>query len=101
MTSSFLFATGIENSTPTIHNGTLRVDELEKCGHYTYWKKDFDLVQEMGIKFPRYGPPLYKSFTRADRFDWTFSDDVFKSLDERSIVPIVDLCHCGLAGHVK
>lgn len=96
MTSNFLFATGIENSTPTIHNGTLRVDELEKCGHYTHWKKDFDLVQEMGIKFLRYGPPLYKSFTGADCFDWSFSDDVFRSLHERNIVPIVDLCHFGV-----
>lgn len=96
MTSNFLFATGIENSTPTINNGSLRVDELEKCGHYTYWKKDFDLVQEMGIKFLRYGPPLYKTFTAANNFDWTFSDDVFKSMHERNIVPIVDLCHFGV-----
>jgi hypothetical protein len=41
----FIFATGIENSTPTIQNGKVRVDELEKCGHYKYWKKDFELVQ--------------------------------------------------------
>ena len=30
----FLFATGIENSNPTIGHGKLRVDELGKCGHY-------------------------------------------------------------------
>lgn len=34
MTSAFMFATGIENSNPTIHNGRTRIDELEKCGHY-------------------------------------------------------------------
>src|SRR4051812_28308470 len=60
--NNFIFATGIENSTPTINNGLTRIDELEKCKHYDYWQKDFDLVEEMGIKFLRYGAPLYKSF---------------------------------------
>jgi beta-glucosidase len=32
----FMFATGIENSYPTIQNGQVRVDEMEKCGHYTH-----------------------------------------------------------------
>lgn len=96
MISNFLFATGIENSTPTINNGKTRVDELEKCGHYKFWQKDFDLVEEMGITFLRYGPPIYKTFTGPDKFDWTFCDEVFKSLQERGIVPIVDLCHFGL-----
>ena len=96
MTSNFLFATGIENSIPTINNGKERVDELEKCGHYKYWKQDFDLVQEMGIKFLRYGPPLYKTFLGANHFDWSFSDEAFQSLHEHDIVPIVDLCHFGV-----
>ncbi len=96
MTPNFLFATGIENSNPTINNGKFRVDELEKCGHYKYWQKDFDLVKEMGIKFLRYGPPLYKTFLGADKFDWSFTDLVFKSLREHDIVPIVDLCHFGV-----
>ena len=46
--SKFMFATGIENSYPTIllPNGTVkRVDEMEKTGHYTHWEKDFDLVK--------------------------------------------------------
>ena len=34
MSPQFLFATGIENSNPTIQTGTLRVDEPEKCNHY-------------------------------------------------------------------
>lgn len=38
MKPSFMFATGVENSYPTIHNGRERVDELEKCGHYQYWQ---------------------------------------------------------------
>jgi beta-glucosidase/6-phospho-beta-glucosidase/beta-galactosidase len=72
------------------------MDELEKCGHYKYWKQDFDLVQEMGIKFLRYGPPLYKTFLGPNRFDWSFSDEVFRSMYDHDIVPIVDLCHFGV-----
>lgn len=96
MIPNFLFATGIENSNPTIDNGKTRVDELEKCGHYKFWKKDFDLVEEMGITFLRYGPPLYKTYTGPNQFDWSFCDEVFQSLHERGIVPIVDLCHFGV-----
>ncbi len=96
MTSNFLFATGIENSNPTINNGKERVDELEKCKHYTYWKKDLELVREMGIKFLRYGPPIHKTFIGPDRFDWSFSDEVFRYLHTLDIVPITDLCHFGV-----
>jgi beta-glucosidase/6-phospho-beta-glucosidase/beta-galactosidase len=96
MNSQFLFATGIENSYPTIDNGRTRVDELEKCGHYTYWRKDFDLVQELGIQFLRYGPPIHTTWLGPNRYDWSFSDEVFGDLQKRNIVPIVDLCHFGL-----
>ena len=51
----FMFATGIENSDPTINNGRTRMDKLEKCGHYTHWRADFDLVRELGISYLRYG----------------------------------------------
>ncbi|MEJ7667003.1 MAG: hypothetical protein WKG07_49635 [Hymenobacter sp.] len=38
------------------------MDELEKCGHYKHWHKDFDLVQELGIEFLRYGPPIHTTW---------------------------------------
>lgn len=98
MNSQFLFATGIENSNPTILNGRLRVDELEKCGHYTHWRKDFDLVENMGIQFLRYRPPIHTTWLGHDRFDWSFTDETFRDLRRRNIVPIVDLCHFGLIG---
>ena len=50
----FMFATGIENSYPTIRleDGTIkRVDEMEKTGHYKKWKDDFDLVKKLGIRY--------------------------------------------------
>ncbi|MEW6130871.1 MAG: family 1 glycosylhydrolase [Acidobacteriota bacterium] len=96
MTPAFLFATGIENSTPTIHEGRVRMDEMEKCGHYQNWQRDFELVDEMGIHFLRYGPPLYRTFLGADRFDWSFADETFAALKRCDIVPIVDLCHFGV-----
>ncbi|AIE88064.1 family 1 glycosylhydrolase [Fimbriimonas ginsengisoli] len=92
----FLFATGIENSYPTIHNGTVRVDEMEVCGHYLHWQKDFDLVEELGIRFLRYGPPIHKTWLGAGKYDWSFADTTFGDLRRRDIVPIVDLCHFGV-----
>ena len=65
------FATGIENSYPTIDQGRVRVDELESCGHYKRWSEDFDKTQELGIQFLRYGPPLHKTFLGPGRYDWS------------------------------
>ncbi|GAC1374187.1 MAG: family 1 glycosylhydrolase [Hymenobacter sp.] len=96
MGPQFLFATGIENSNPTIQNGKVRVDELEKCGHYKFWRKDFDLVQELGISFLRYGPPIHTTFLGPNKYDWSFADDTFRDLLRRNIAPIVDLCHFGV-----
>ncbi len=96
MKPTFMFATGIENSYPTIHSGRERVDELEKCGHYEHWQTDFDKVQELGIQFLRYGPPLHRTFLGPNRFDWSFADQTFQELKRRHIVPITDLCHFGV-----
>ena len=92
----FLFATGIENSNPTIQNGKLRLDELEKCGHYKFWHKDFDLVQELGIECLRYGPPIHTTWLGPGKYNWDFADATFNDLLRRNIMPIVDLCHFGV-----
>ena len=91
-----MFATGIENSSPTIDNGSVRMDECEKCGHYKHWQTDFDLLPELGIQFLRYGVPLYRVFLGADRFDWEFSDRAYGYLQKLDIRPIADLCHFGV-----
>lgn len=91
-----MFATGIENSYPTIQGGRTRVDEMESCGHYDLWKRDFDLVEEMGLSFLRYGPPIHRTWLAPGRYDWSFSDATFGDLKRRDIVPIVDLCHFGV-----
>jgi len=91
-----MFATGIENSIPTIQGGRVRVDQMEACGHYKHWRTDFDLVEDMGIRFLRYGPPLHTSLLGAGKYDWSFADQAFAELRKRDIVPIVDLCHFGV-----
>jgi beta-glucosidase len=96
MYRGFIFATGIENSIPTIQNGRVRMDEMEKCKHYDFWKKDFDIVQELGINFLRYGPPIHKTFLAPSKYDWSFADTTFRELQDRHILPIVDLCHFGV-----
>lgn len=92
----FIFATGIENSCPTIQGGKVRVDELEKTGHYARWKDDFDLVDSLGIRFLRYGPPIYKTWLGEGRYDWSFADETFNDLRRRDIIVIADLCHFGV-----
>ncbi len=96
MRPTFLFATGIENSAPTIDGGRRRVDEMEACGHYRDWRRDFDLVQDLGICVLRYGPPLHRTWLGPDRCDWDFADATFTELCRRDLIPIADLCHFGV-----
>jgi beta-glucosidase/6-phospho-beta-glucosidase/beta-galactosidase len=95
----FMFATGIENSYPTIQlpdGTTKRVDEMEKTDHYRRWREDFGLVQDLGIEYLRYGPPYYKTHTGPGKYDWSFADETFNALHEMKITPIADLCHFGV-----
>src|SRR5215210_3325761 len=95
----FMFATGIENSYPTItlpDGKVKRIDEMEKTGHYKLWKEDFALVKESGIEFLRYGPPYYSTHVAPGKYDWSFSDEVFNELKRLEITPLVDLCHFGV-----
>jgi beta-glucosidase len=97
----FLFATGIENSSPTIHGGKTRIDEFAKCGHYDRWQEDFALVDEIGVSFLRYGLPLYKVHLGPDKFDWEFSDLAFNQLRRQNVAPIADLCHFGVPDWIE
>ena len=92
----FIFATGIENSYPTIDGGKTRIDEMEACGHYKRWQEDFDLLDDLDICYLRYGPPIYRTWLGEGKYDWTFCDETFGSLYKRNVCPIVDLCHFGV-----
>lgn len=97
--NKFMFATGIENSYPTIllpDGTTHRVDEMEKCCHYKNWELDFHLTKDMGIDYLRYGPPYYKTHIGPGQYDWSFTDETFRKMKELEIIPIVDLCHFGV-----
>ena len=63
----FMFSTGIENSYPTIQHGSIRIDELEKGGHYKHWETDFALLQDLDIRYLRYGPPIHRTWLAHGR----------------------------------
>ena len=99
MRQRFIFCTGIENSYPIItgKNGKdVRIDQMEKCGHYDLFKDDFRLVLELGIEHLRYGPPYYKVHTGPGQYDWSFTDEAYNELKTLGITPITDLCHFGV-----
>ena len=92
----FLFATGIENSAPTIEGGRIRRDQMAECGHYDRWREDLALVKEIGCDALRYGPQLHTSLRAAGHYDFAFADESFAEIRRLGIVPIVDLCHFGV-----
>lgn len=98
-----MFATGIENSYPTImwQGKRIRVDEMEKADHYRRYKEDFALVKEMGIQFLRYGPPYYKTHLGPGQYDWSFMDEAMQELRFLQITPIIDLCHFGVPDWIE
>ncbi len=93
---NFMFATGIECSYPTINNGQIRRDQLEECGHYKHWQKDFELVHELGLKVLRYGLPYHTMHLAPGKYDWSFADEVMNEMKRINITPILDLLHFGL-----
>src|SRR5215216_7893827 len=95
MMKPFLFATGIENSYPTISTGN-RIDQMAKSSHYSRYAEDFGLVREMGIDALRYGPAYYRTHSGPDQFDWSSADDPMQMLREMKIEVIADLCHFGV-----
>lgn len=92
----FMFATGIENSNPTIDHGKTRRDQMAECGHYDHWRTDFQLVHDLGIRTLRYGIPLHVTWLGPDKYDWEFADQAFAELRRLGIQPITDLCHFGV-----
>ncbi|MEW5930667.1 MAG: family 1 glycosylhydrolase [Gemmatimonadota bacterium] len=91
----FFFATGIENSYPTLRSGK-RIDQMEKCGHYARWEEDFELVRELGLGALRYGPPYYRTHVGPDRYDWSSADEPMERLRTLGVEVIADLCHFGV-----
>ena len=93
---SFMFATGIECSYPTIKHGRIRRDQLAECAHYDRWREDLGLVRHLGLKVLRYGLPLHKVWLGQGRYDWSFADEAMAEIKRLGITPILDLLHFGL-----
>lgn len=93
--SGFMFATGIENSYPTIAGGE-RVDEMEKCGHYRRWRDDLRITKELGIDHLRIGPAYYLMHEAPGRYRWELFDEVVREMQRLQIEPIIDLLHFGV-----
>jgi beta-glucosidase/6-phospho-beta-glucosidase/beta-galactosidase len=53
-------------------------------------------VRELGLRYLRYGPPIYKVFKAPGEYDWEFTDQVMAEMRKLGIVPIIDLVHFGL-----
>src|SRR5687768_18520387 len=87
-----MFAVGIECSCPLI-DGNTRVDQLRDTGHYEMWRTDLKLVCELGLRYLRYGPPIYKIWKGPDDYDWRFLDPVLHEMPRLGIVPFIHLCH--------
>jgi beta-glucosidase/6-phospho-beta-glucosidase/beta-galactosidase len=92
---SFVVATGIECSAPTIAGG-LRRDELLLTDHWNRVEEDLDLVVGFGITHLRYGIPFHVVAADPDRLDWAWTDRAMAAIRERPIEPIVDLVHFGV-----
>jgi beta-glucosidase/6-phospho-beta-glucosidase/beta-galactosidase len=95
----FAFATGIECSNPRVsdqHGGLIRRDLLEECGHYRYWRRDFELVKELGTPILRYGLPNHLVHLGPGKYDWSFADEVMGEMKRLGILPILDLMHFGI-----
>jgi beta-glucosidase/6-phospho-beta-glucosidase/beta-galactosidase len=93
---SFIFATGIECSYPTIERGTWRRDEMDAMRHYQNWQRDFDLARTIGVTHLRYGPPLHLVYLGPGEFRWDLIDEPMADIEAHGPEPIVDLCHFGV-----
>lgn len=92
---TFLFATAIENSYPTIAGGA-RIDQMDRCGHYARWEDDFALVKDVGLDALRYGPAYYRTHIAPDRYEWESCDEPMRRLRDLGIEVVADLCHFGV-----
>jgi beta-glucosidase len=91
----FLFASGIDNSCPTLPNG-VRVDQMDRSGHYARWDDDFALARELGVSALRYGPAYYRTHIAPDQYDWETCDEPLRALRALDLTVIADLCRFGV-----
>jgi beta-glucosidase/6-phospho-beta-glucosidase/beta-galactosidase len=96
----FVFATGIECSTPVIAGG-VRMDEVEKTGHDQRYDQDIRMVAELGIRVLRYGIPFHQVCARPGVYDWDFTDRALEACRRHGLTPVADLLHFGVPDRLR
>jgi beta-glucosidase/6-phospho-beta-glucosidase/beta-galactosidase len=91
----FMFAVGLECSCPIISGGR-RVDQMKETDHYDMWETDLQLVRDLGLRYLRYGPPIYRIFKGKGQYDWSQLDPIMQYMRQLGITPLIDLVHFGL-----
>ena len=90
------FAVGIEDTfVPQAAPGRRSLDLYELTGHYENWREDLDLAAAGGAAMIRYGVPWYRVEPASNRWDWSWTDEVFDHMLSVGLTPIVDLMHYG------
>lgn len=93
----FLFATAIDNACPLDSRG-IRVDQMDRSGHYARWEEDFELVRSLGVGGLRYGPAYYRTHIGPDHFDWDVVEEPMQALETSGLTVIAELCRFGVPG---
>jgi beta-glucosidase len=74
----------------------MRIDQMDRSGHYARWEEDIEGARAAGVTALRYAPPYYRAHRGPDRFDWEISDDPMNRLRSSGIEPIAELCRFGV-----
>ena len=93
----FLFATAIDSACPLDARG-IRVDQMDRSGHYARWEEDFTLARSLGVSAIRYGPAYYRTHIGPDHFDWEVVEEPMQALQHSGLIVIAELCRFGVPG---
>jgi beta-glucosidase/6-phospho-beta-glucosidase/beta-galactosidase len=94
----FAWALGIEDTfVPQVHARSGRIlDEYVLTQHDRFWREDLRMIEDIGVRYLRYGIPWYQVNPAPGRFDWSWTDEALPYLvEELGIQPILDLVHYG------
>jgi hypothetical protein len=88
---------GVESTPPFRQPWTTGpTDTLALTGHLDFWKHDYDLMHDAGMRFARV-PVLMQHVMPtdcpSDQWNWSWYDEFFPYIRRLHIEPIVDLCH--------
>ncbi len=68
-------------------------DVFESNLHHELWEADLDLLRAAGVRTLRYPARWHRIESSPGHFDWSATDEVFHTMLDHGLVPIVDLVH--------